>query len=129
LALAKAIQALHERGFVYASEQQNAVFLMRGLNGETRGAFLRGTRGKDNTFMGYEKGSKRTDGWFWFGLGGQPNGEIQRAVLCKSPIEALSLATFELEVEQEMLKERTMYLAVDSPRSLPVDFLKTFLQE
>lgn len=121
----KLVQHLHTSGLVYADSQQNAVFLMRGLNGETRGAFLRGTRGKDNTFIGYEKGSKRTDGWFHFNLGGQPNGEIQRAVLCKSPIEALSLATFELEVEQGMLKERTMYLAVDSPRSLPVDFLKT----
>jgi hypothetical protein len=118
------VQALHEQGFVYASEQQNAVFLMRGLNGETRGAFLRGTRGEDNTFEGYYKGTKRTEGWFWFRLGGQPSDEIQRVVLCKSPIESLSLATIELQTQQGMLQSRTMYLAADSVKSVSVEFLK-----
>ncbi|YAF99398.1 MAG: MobV family relaxase (plasmid) [Nodularia sp. CChRGM 3473] len=119
------VQALHERGFVYADEQQNTVFLMRNLNGETIGAFLRGTRGEDNTFKGYERGTKRTDGWFYFCLSGQPQDKIQRAVLCKSPIEALSLATLELEIQQGLPLARTMYMAVDSPKSLPVEFLNT----
>ncbi|MBW4558065.1 MAG: plasmid recombination protein [Trichormus sp. ATA11-4-KO1] len=182
------VQALHERGFVYADEQQNTVFLMRDLNGETTGAFLRGTRGEveegrrhsaegrrnksggnstppdleplngrtvgvlnpaglwsqqrtedsipsascplpsaflDNTFKGYERGTKRTDGWFYFCLSGQPQDKIQRAVLCKSPIEALSLATLELEIQQGLPLARTMYMAVDSPKSLPVEFLNT----
>ncbi|YAF99150.1 MAG: MobV family relaxase (plasmid) [Nodularia sp. CChRGM 3473] len=119
------VQALHERGFVYADEQQNTVFLMRNLNGETTGAFLRGTRGEDNTFKGYERGTKRTDGWFYFCLSGQPQDKIQRAVLCKSPIEALSLATLELEIQQGLPLARTMYMAVDSPKSLPVEFLNT----
>ncbi|MEA5515747.1 MobV family relaxase [Nodularia sp. UHCC 0506] len=119
------IQAVHEQGLIYADEQQNAVFLMRNLDGETTGAFLRGTQGEDNTFQGYVKGTKRTQGWFHLKLGGEPNGEIEKVVLCKSPIEALSFATLEMEVQQGIPKTRTMYMAVDSPKSLPVEFLRT----
>ncbi len=70
--------------------------------------------------MGYAKGTKRTDGWFYFGFGGQPTDEIQKVVLCKSPIDALSLATI-----SGMPEQRTMYMAVDSPKSLPVEYLKS----
>ncbi|GAX38829.1 MobV family relaxase [Nodularia sp. NIES-3585] len=119
------LQAVHEQGLIYADEQQNAVFLMRNLDGETTGAFVRGTQGEDNTFKGYVKGSKRTKGWFHLKLGGEPNGEIAKVVLCKSPIEALSFATLEIEVQQGIPKTRTMYMAVDSPKSLPVQFLQT----
>lgn len=113
------VVGLKERGLVYADDQQNAVFVMRSLAGETTGAFLRGTRGEDNTFMGYAPGSKRKSGWFYIGFGGQPTDEIQRVVLCKSPIDALSLATIE-----GMPQQRTMYMAADSPKSLPVEFLR-----
>ena len=85
------VQALHDSGLVYADRQQNAVFVMRNLNGETTGAFLRGTRGKDNTFMGYARLTKRESGWFYVGSGGQPTDEIQRVVLCKSPIDGVVL--------------------------------------
>lgn len=119
------IQAVHDQGLIYADEQQNAVFLLRNLDGETTGAFLRGTEGEDNTFKGYAKRTKRTDGWFHLKLGGEPNGEIEKVVLCKSPIEAMSFATLEMEVQQGIPKTRTMYMAVDSPKSLPVEFLKT----
>jgi hypothetical protein len=107
------IQAVHEQGLIYADEQQNAVFLMRNLDGETTGAFVRGTQGEDNTFQGYVKRTKRTDGWFHLKLGGEPNGEIAKVVLCKSPIEAMSFATLEMEVQQGIPKTRTMYMAVD----------------
>ncbi|WP_414528452.1 MobV family relaxase [Nodularia chucula] len=119
------IQAVHEQGLIYADEQQNAVFLMRNLDGETTGAFLRGTQGEDNSFKGYAKRTKRTDGWFHLKLGGEPNGEIEKVVLCKSPIEAMSFATLEMEVQQGIPKTRTMYMAVDSHKSLPVEFLQT----
>ncbi|MUG97980.1 DUF3991 domain-containing protein [Scytonema sp. UIC 10036] len=114
------VQALHSIGLVYADSNQNAVFRMRSLTGETTGAFLRGTRGEDNSFMGYARGSKRADGWFYLRLGGQPDGDIQRVVLTKSPIDALSLATIEGVPQQ-----RTMYLAADSAKSLPVEYLRT----
>ncbi|GAB1542941.1 hypothetical protein NUACC21_56150 [Scytonema sp. NUACC21] len=114
------VQALHGQGLVYADSQQNAVFGMRSLTGETTGAFLRGTRGEDNTFMGYARGTKRDAGWFYLRWGGQPTDDIQRVVLTKSPIDALSLATIEGVPQQ-----RTMYLVADSAKSLPVEYLRT----
>lgn len=84
------VQTLRDRGLVYADSKQNAVFIMRSLDGDVTGAFLRGTMGKDNTFMGLEKGSKRNAGWFYVRSGGTLNDPIQRAVLTKSPIDALS---------------------------------------
>ena len=53
------VQAAHDQGLIYASERQNAVFLMRSLSGELNGALLRGTRGEKNEFMGYALGTKR----------------------------------------------------------------------
>jgi hypothetical protein len=65
------VEVLHKRGLVYADDQQNAVFVMRNLGSlpQAIGAFLRGTRGENNTFKGYEKGTKRREGWFYFHLG------------------------------------------------------------
>lgn len=115
------VQALHEQGLIYADEQQNAVFLIRDLDGETKGAFSMAIRGKG---QGYVAGSKRTEGWFHFKTGQSPKGEIQKVVLCKSPIEVLSLSSLEIAIHQGT-PERIMYMAVDSPKSLPVDFLST----
>jgi hypothetical protein len=119
------VQALYQRGLVYADAHQNAVFVMRNFNDQTKGAFLRGTKGENNTFKGYHKGTKRSGSWFYFHLGGQPQGKVERAVLCKSPIEALSFATLELKAYKGIPQQRTMYLAVDNPKSIPVDFLST----
>ncbi|MBD2772525.1 toprim domain-containing protein [Iningainema sp. BLCCT55] len=49
-----------------------------------------------------------------------PDDEIQRVVLTKSPIDALSLATIE-----GIPQQKTMYLAADSAKSLPVKYLRT----
>ncbi|MEO0687724.1 MAG: DUF3991 and TOPRIM domain-containing protein, partial [Cyanobacteria bacterium J06649_11] len=129
------IAALHQKEWLYASEQQNTVFAMRELpvkegtqykNAETtlKGAFLRGTRGENNSFMGYALNSRRKEGWFYFPLGGKPGDEIQKVVLCKSPIEALSAASIGLLGRGTVPSERTMYMAVDSPKSLPLEFLR-----
>ena len=117
---ANMVQALHSRRFVYADSNQNAVFIMRSLAGETTGAFKCGTRGEDNTFMGYARGTKRADGWFYVKLGGKPEDDITRVVLTKSPIDALSLAAIE-----GMPQQKTMYLVADSAKSLPVEYLRT----
>ncbi|MEM6404054.1 MAG: toprim domain-containing protein, partial [Cyanobacteria bacterium P01_D01_bin.116] len=125
---------LKQKGWLYADDQQNAVFTMRELpvnaefqrNSETilKGAFLRGTRGENNLFMGYAPNSKRREGWFYFHLGGNPGDEIQKVVLCKSPIEALSAASIGLLGRGTVPSERTMYMAVDSTLSLPLEFLR-----
>lgn len=135
------VQELYQRGWVYADNQENAVFLLRNLNGETKGAFLQGTRAEDNTleedntftgdatgFTGYAIGTKRSEGWFYLQWGGQPTDEIQKVVLLKSPLDVLSYAMLEVErhrgVPGGVPQERTMYMTVDSPRSLPVDLLQ-----
>ncbi len=134
------VQELYQRGWVYADAQQNAVFLLKNLNGETKGAFLQGTRAEDNTleedntftgdatgFTGYATGTKRNQGWFYLQWGGQPTDEIQKVVLLKSPIDVLSFAMLEVErqrgVPGGVPQERTMYMTVDSPRGLPMELL------
>lgn len=106
-----------------ADAQQNAVFVMRNLDGQPNGAFLRGTRGENNNFKGYEKGTKRSNSWFHFHLGGQSTDAVEKVVLLKSPIDAMSFATLELQVNGAP-KTRTLYMAVDNPNSLPVERLQ-----
>ncbi|MBE9210580.1 plasmid recombination protein [Nostoc sp. LEGE 06077] len=118
------VTALFESGLVYADERKNAVFAMRSVGGEVMGAFMRGTVREDNTFMGYAKGTKRSDCWFYLRLGGQADSEIERVILCKSPIDTLSVAALEDETHSGEPRVKTMYMAVDSPQSLPLEFLR-----
>ena len=120
------VELLHKRGLVYADDQQNAVFVMRNLLEEPQaiGAFLRGTRGENNTFKGYEKGTVRREGWFHFHLGGQPTDPVEKVVLLKSPIDAVSFAMLEYQRLGDVPPNRTLYMAVDNPKSLPVEQLQ-----
>ncbi|MBP5974210.1 plasmid recombination protein [Brasilonema sp. CT11] len=112
------VDTLHSLGLIYADNRQNATFIMRSLKGEVTGAFLRGTYDQDNSFIGFARGTKRTKGWFHLTIGGNISDSIGKAVLVKSPIDALSLAVLD-----QSKSERTLYLAADSPRCLPVGFL------
>lgn len=149
------VDGLHSKGWLYADEQQNAVFTMRELptggistndDGATRtttsiesslsmgatsgnyetttGAFLRGTRGEDNSFMGYASGTKRTEGWFYFHLGGKATDEVEKVIICKSPIDAISCGALYEAASSGMPQTRMMFLAVDNLKSLPLDFLR-----
>ena len=118
------LQMLQNLGLLYADDQQNAVFVMRDLEGQTSGAFLRGTRGENNSFKGYSKGTKRSDSWFYFGLGGQATDKVAHVLLCSSPIEAVSRAMLEYFVRGNVPPERTLYMAVDNINSLPVERLQ-----
>lgn len=122
---------LHTRGLLYGDDQQNAVFLMRSLptaqfdvQAATTGAFLRGTLGQDNAFKGYAKGTKRADGYFYFDLGTDSTDSVQKVVLSKSPMDALSCAALSIYTHGGSEATRTMFLAVDSPKNLPLDFLE-----
>ncbi|MBW4565724.1 MAG: plasmid recombination protein [Mojavia pulchra JT2-VF2] len=117
------IQMLKNQGLVYADDQQNAVFVMRNLEGQRNGAFLRGTRGENNSFKGYSKGTKRRSCWFYFHLGGKANDFTSTAILCKSPIDAISRAMLEYLIRGDVPPERTLYMAIDDFNCLPLERL------
>jgi hypothetical protein len=114
------VDALHQRGLIYADDQQNLVSIRRDLSGKTiTGASLRGTVGTDNKFKGLARGSKRSDGWFYFERGGQSGDPIQRAVLVESPIDAMSFAVLDRTESR-----KTLYLSTDGAGAVPVEFLQ-----
>ena len=89
------------------------------VNSKITGATLRGTAGENNTFKGLAKGTKRSEGWFYFTQGGQSSDSIQRAVLVESPIDALSFAVLDRNDSR-----RTIYISTDGAGSIPNEFLQ-----
>ncbi|MHC5821020.1 MAG: MobV family relaxase [Nostoc sp.] len=114
------VQMLHNQGLVYADSKANVVFVMRDLEGNTKGAFLEGTT---NKFSGYELGTVRRDSWFYFTLGKKPSDKTSTAVLSSSPIDAISVAMLEYQVKG-ISENRTVYMAVDDTSSLPIERLR-----
>ncbi|HEY9801979.1 MAG TPA: MobV family relaxase [Leptolyngbyaceae cyanobacterium] len=113
------VQMLHQQGLVYADSKANAVFVMRDLDGNTKGAFKEGTT---SNFSGYELGTLRRDSLFYFTLGKNPTDKTSTVVLCDSPIDTISFAMLEYQVKG-IPENRTLYMAVDDPRSLKVERL------
>ncbi|MEJ6485709.1 mobilization protein, partial [Nostoc punctiforme UO1] len=68
--------------------------------------------------------SDRQKGWFHLKLGGEADDKIERVFLCDSPIDALSLAEIDRDAHKGQPPVRTMYMAVDDPNNLPVEFLR-----
>jgi hypothetical protein len=94
------------------------VFIRRDLEEKTiTGASLRGTAGTDNFFKGLARGSKRSQGWFYFERGGQFVDPIQRAVLVESPIDAMSFAVLDRTESR-----KTLYLSTDGAGQIPWNF-------
>lgn len=115
------VDSLHQQGLIYADKKQNAVFIRRSISSEQiTGASLRGTAGADNKFWGLAKGSKRSDGWFHFSQGGQPDDPVTRAVLVESPIDAMSFAVLDRTDSR-----KTIYLSTDGAGQVPFSFLKS----
>ncbi len=114
------VDNLHQTGMIYADHQQNVVFLRRSVDGtKITGANFRGTVGDDNKFKGLAKGTKRSEGWFYFEQGEQSVDSIKRVVLVESPIDAMSLAVME-----RTDSKKTMYLSTDGAGQLPLEFLQ-----
>ncbi|MGK7891785.1 MAG: strawberry notch C-terminal domain-containing protein [Leptolyngbyaceae cyanobacterium] len=126
------VDRLHERGMIYADDQQNAVFVRHstGTDGaawvrnEPTGANLRGTWGEDNHFHGLAPGSSREQGWFWVGTG---KGAIARVLLTESPIDVLSLAT--LDPQRTKTQGATIYISTDGTGAVPVEPLRQLLEQ
>ena len=100
-----------------ASPRQSSPVNSKG--NEITGATLRGTAGEDNTFKGLAKGTKRSEGWFYFQQGGQSSDPINRAVLLESPIDAMSFAVLDRNDSR-----RTIYISTDGAGSIPREFLR-----
>ena len=79
-----------------------------------------GTVGTDNGFKALARGSKRSEGWFYFERGGQFVDPIQRAVLVESPIDAMSFAVLDRTESR-----KTLYLSTDGNGEVPLKFLRT----
>jgi hypothetical protein len=117
------VEGLHQAGFIYSDSRCNAVFTMRALtnSNQINGAFLRGTIGRENNaFKAYAPGTVRHKGHFYFRQGDN-DGEPSKAILCKSPIDAMSLAIY-----QQPVTENTLYIVVDCLRSVPFPYLDNF---
>lgn len=114
------VQMLHNQGLIYADSKANVVFVMRDLEGNTKGAFLEGTT---NKFSGYELGTVRRNSWFYFTLGKKPSDKTSTAVLSFSPIDTISVAMLEY-LFKGIPENRTVYMAVDDTSNLPVERLR-----
>jgi len=84
------VDALHDRGTVYADGRCNAVFLRTDGGGHTTGASLRGTA-PGSAFTGLARDTDRQAGWFTYSVGEQTHAwETPTLVIAESPIDALS---------------------------------------
>ncbi|MDZ8238746.1 MAG: relaxase/mobilization nuclease domain-containing protein [Nostoc sp. ChiQUE01a] len=117
------VQPLQRQGLAYIDQQENVVFIKRDLNGEKSGALVWDTHRQDNRAFKYPE-SDRQKGWFHLKLGGEPDDKIERVFLCDSPIDALSMAEIDRDGHKGQPPVRTMYMAVDDPNNLPVEFLR-----
>jgi len=87
------VDALHERGALYADRRSNAVFLRTDAEGQAVGASLRGTL-PGSEFQGLAAGCRREAGHFSYSLNvGRPEPyDTPQYYVTESPIDALSRA-------------------------------------
>jgi hypothetical protein len=108
----------------YIDQQRNVIFIKRDLNGSKSGALVWDTHRQDNRCKEYPENSDRQKGWFHLKLGGEADDKIERVFLCDSPIDALTMAEIDRNEHKGQPPVRTMYMAVDDPNNLPVEFLR-----
>jgi branched-subunit amino acid transport protein AzlD len=118
------VHPLQQQGLSYIDQHRNVVFIKRSLNGEKSGALLWDTARLDNRCLQYPEDSDRSEGWFHLKLGGEADDKIERVFLCDSPIDALTMAEIDRDGHKGQPPVRTMYMAVDDPNNLPVEFLR-----
>jgi hypothetical protein len=118
------VHPLQQQGLGYIDQHRNVVFIKRDLNGEKSGALLWDTARLDNRCTEYPENSDRSEGWFHFKLGGEPDDKIERVYLCSSPIDALTMAEIDRNAHKGQSLVRTMYMAVDDQDNLPFELLR-----
>jgi hypothetical protein len=118
------IDNLHQQGLLYADQRANAVWLRRTIDSSTiNGATLQNPAASDSTSLELAIGSERHSGWFHFQIGGQSGEPIRRAVLVKSPLDAISFAVLDRTESRP-----TIYLSTEGTDVVPLEFLQTIPQ-
>ena len=116
------VELLHTKGWIYADDEGQTVFVRRTLEGEPTGAFVL----NNNTFSSIrldpdeltapDEENITLTGCFWVAT----KTPIQRAVLTSDPVEVLSVIALDPDFNQTP----TLYLAADSVKAIPKEFLE-----
>jgi len=109
------IDALHERGTIYADGRSNAVFLRTNEEGQAVGASLRGTL-PGSEFQGLAYGSRREEGHFSFTIGTPERYGVPQYHITESPIDALSRAAL---IQRAGESGQYVFLSNDGHGELP----------
>ncbi|MBR8839185.1 MAG: relaxase/mobilization nuclease domain-containing protein [Stigonema ocellatum SAG 48.90 = DSM 106950] len=116
------VELLHAKGWIYADDEGQTVFVGRTLEGEQTGAFVL----NDNTFSSIrldpdepatpDEEDTTLTGCFWVAT----FTPIQRAVLTSDPVEVLSV----MAIDPDFNQTPTLYLAADNVKAIPKEFLE-----
>jgi hypothetical protein len=109
---------LYEKGWLYASQTGQAIFVERTLDDlPTLAKQLEPT----GNFTAIPLNSEaRKNGSFWIAT----DATVERAVLLSDPIEVLSVIALESTVDKEKRKP-TLYWSVDDSEQIPLEFLRS----
>jgi Relaxase/Mobilisation nuclease domain/Protein of unknown function (DUF3991) len=118
------VETLHRKGLGYIDQQRKVVFIKRDLNGEKSGALVWDTPKQDDRCSQKSENTQSRQSWFHINLGRETDDKIERVFLCDSPIDALTLAHMDMDAHKGLPPVKTMYLVVDDPDNLPLEFLK-----
>ncbi|GAB4542399.1 MAG: hypothetical protein Tsb0014_35100 [Pleurocapsa sp.] len=118
------VDTLHQQGKIDADIRSNVMFFRYSITedfqmGETVGASLRGISGNLKLLT---PGTRRNEGWFFFGIG---EGVVHKIFLVESPIDAISLAA----LRGDYIYGRTIYISVDGAGSIPISILTDAAEE
>ncbi len=118
------VDTLHQQGLIDADIRSNVMFFRYSITeefqmGEAVGASLRSISGNLKLLT---PGTKRNEGWFFFGIG---EGFVHKIFLVESPIDAISLAA----LRGDSIYGRTIYISVDGAGSIPLSILTNAAEE
>ena len=118
------IDTLHQQGLLDADIRSNVMFFRYSItedfqSGEAVGASLRSISGNLKLLT---PGTRRNEGWFFFGIG---EGVVNKIFLVESPIDAISLAA----LRGDSIYGRTIYISIDGAGSIPQSILDCAAEE
>ena len=118
------LQRLHQHQLAYVSDQRNILFIKRDLDGEKTGALVWSKPEQDHRTVEYNQNAPISPGWFYIQLAKNPQQETKNVFLCSSPIDAMSAAVYAMLGTKGLPANKTMFMVVDDPTNLPLEFLR-----